>query len=79
VDLFLADSWYHGGDDSPEKLFDRHGYETIHREPIDRPASECPKCETECTCEAALAVRRVEGTSRERERRTGVNGPRSPP
>ncbi|ACM58304.1 GNAT family N-acetyltransferase [Halorubrum lacusprofundi] len=61
VDLFLADSWYHGGDDSPEKLFDRHGYETIHREPIDRPASECPKCETECTCEAALAVRRVEG------------------
>ncbi|WP_435097838.1 GNAT family N-acetyltransferase [Halorubrum sp. N11] len=61
VDLYLADSWYHGGEDSPEKLFDRHGYETIHREPIERPASECPKCETECTCEAALAVRRVEG------------------
>jgi GNAT superfamily N-acetyltransferase len=61
VDLLLADSWYHGGDDSPEKLFDRHGYETIHREPIDRPASECPKCETECTCEGALTVRRVEG------------------
>jgi len=63
VDLFLADSWYHGGDDSPEKLFDGHGYETIHREPIDRPTSECPKCATECTCEGALAVRRVaEGT-----------------
>ncbi|PAU83767.1 N-acetyltransferase [Halorubrum salipaludis] len=60
VDLYLADSWYHGGDDSPEKLFDRHGYETVHRDPIDRPASECPKCETECTCEAALAVRRVD-------------------
>jgi len=60
VDLFLADSWYHSGADSPEKLFDRHGYEAIHREPIERPASECPKCETECTCEAALAVRWVD-------------------
>ncbi|WP_435073825.1 GNAT family N-acetyltransferase [Halorubrum sp. HHNYT27] len=61
VDLFLGDSWYHGGDDSPEKLFDRHGYETVHRDPIERPASECSKCEVECTCEAALTVRRVEG------------------
>ncbi|MFC7187706.1 N-acetyltransferase [Halorubrum yunnanense] len=60
VDLFLADSWYHGGDDSPEGLFDKHGYETVHREPIDRPAAECPKCEGECTCEGALAVRRAE-------------------
>lgn len=60
VDVLVADSWYHGGADSPEKLFDRHGYETVHREPIDRPAAECPKCEVECTCEAALAVRRVE-------------------
>ena len=60
VDLFLADSWYHGGEDSPEKLFDRHGYEAIHREPLDRSAAECSKCETECTCEGALAVRRVE-------------------
>ncbi|ELZ54572.1 MULTISPECIES: N-acetyltransferase [Halorubrum] len=61
VDLFVADSWYHGGDDSPEKLFDGHGYETVHRDPIDRPASECPKCEGECVCEGALAVRRVGG------------------
>jgi len=60
VDVLVADSWYHGSADSPEKLFDRHGYETVHREPIDRPAAECPKCEVECTCEAALAVRRVE-------------------
>ena len=59
VDLFLADSWYHGGDDSPEKLFDAHGYETVHRDPIERSAAECPKCEEECTCEGALAVRRV--------------------
>ena len=59
VDLFLADSWYHGGEDSPEKLFDAHGYETVHRDPIERPAAECPKCEAECTCEGALAVRRV--------------------
>ena len=61
VDLFLADSWYHGGDDSPERLFDAHGYETVHREPIERPAAECPKCEETCTCEGALAVRRVDG------------------
>jgi GNAT superfamily N-acetyltransferase len=61
VDLFLADSWYHGGDDSPEKLFDAHGYETVHRDPIERSAAECPKCEGECVCAGALAVRRVEG------------------
>ncbi|CDK40240.1 GNAT family N-acetyltransferase [Halorubrum sp. AJ67] len=61
VDLFVADSWYHGGDDTPERLFDGHDYETIHRDPIDRPAAECPKCEGECVCEGALAVRRVEG------------------
>ena len=59
VDVLVADSWYHGGADSPEKLFDRHGYEAVHREPIDRPAAECSKCEVECTCDAALAVRRV--------------------
>jgi GNAT superfamily N-acetyltransferase len=59
VDLFLADSWYHGGDDSPEQLFDAHGYETVHRDPIERSAAECPKCEGECVCEGALAVRRV--------------------
>ena len=59
VDLFVADSWYHGGDDSPEKLFDRHGYETVHRDPIERSAAECPKCEGECVCEGALTVRRV--------------------
>ncbi|TKX43388.1 MULTISPECIES: GNAT family N-acetyltransferase [unclassified Halorubrum] len=61
VDCFLADSWYHGGDDSPEKLFDAHGYETVHRDPIERSADECPKCEGECVCEGALAVRRVAG------------------
>ena len=59
ADLFLADSWYHGGDDSPERLFGRHGYETVHRDPIERSAAECPKCEGECVCEGALAVRRV--------------------
>ena len=60
VDLFLADSWYHGGDDSPEQLFDAHGYETVHRDPIERSAAECPKCEDECVCAGALAVRRAE-------------------
>ena len=61
VDLFVADSWYHGGEDSPEKLFDRYGYETVHRDPIERSAAECPKCDGECVCEGALAVRRVGG------------------
>ena len=61
VDLFLADSWYHGGDDSPEKLFCAHGYETVHRDPIERSADECPKCDGECVCAGALAVRRVAG------------------
>ncbi|GAA0543520.1 GNAT family N-acetyltransferase [Halorubrum ejinorense] len=61
VDLFVADSWFHGGDDSPEKLFDGHGYETVHRDPIERSAAECPKCVGECVCEGALAVRRVGG------------------
>ncbi|QAU13193.1 N-acetyltransferase [Halorubrum sp. BOL3-1] len=63
VGLFVADSWYHGGDDSPERLFDGYGYETVHRDPIDRSAAECPKCEGECVCEAALGVRRVEGVA----------------
>ncbi|EMA70454.1 GNAT family N-acetyltransferase [Halorubrum distributum] len=67
VDLFLADSWYHGGDDSPKRLFDAHGYETVHREPIERSAAECPKCEGECVCEGALAVRRVAGDESDAE------------
>lgn len=58
VGLFVVDAWYHGGDDSPERLFDRYGYETVHRDPIERPVSECPKCVGECTCDGALAVRR---------------------
>jgi GNAT superfamily N-acetyltransferase len=67
VDLFVADSWYHGGDDSPEKLFDAHGYETVHRDPIERSAAECPKCEGECVCEGALAVRRAGSEGRDAE------------
>ena len=59
VDCFLADSWYHGGADSPERLFHGHGYETIHRDPFDRPVEECPKCADNCVCAAGLAVRRV--------------------
>jgi len=59
VDCFLADSWYHGGPDSPESLFRGHGYETVHREPFDRPAEECPKCEDNCVCAAGLAVRHM--------------------
>ena len=60
ADCLLSDSWYHGGPDSPEHLFCGHGYETVHRDPFDRPASECPKCENECVCAAGLTVRYVE-------------------
>ncbi len=60
VSVFLADCWYHGGSDSPEKLFDRHGYDTVHREPLNEPFSDCPKCTSECTCESALAVTQIE-------------------
>lgn len=60
VELFAADAWYHGGPDSPEGLFEKYDYDVIYRDPIDRPAEECPKCTTTCTCEAALPVSRVE-------------------
>lgn len=56
VELFAADAWYHGGPDSPEGLFQKHDYDVIHRDPIERPAADCPKCTTTCTCEAALPV-----------------------
>jgi GNAT superfamily N-acetyltransferase len=56
TDVLLADCWYHGGPDSPEKLMDRHGYDTVHREPLEEPFADCPKCAAECTCEQALAV-----------------------
>jgi GNAT superfamily N-acetyltransferase len=59
ADCLLSDSWYHGGPDSPDQLFHGHGYETIHRDPFDRPASECPKCDEECVCAAGLVVRHV--------------------
>jgi GNAT superfamily N-acetyltransferase len=60
VDCFLSDSWYHGGPDTPERLLRGHGYETVHRDPFDRPAEECPKCEDDCVCAAGLAARHVE-------------------
>lgn len=59
VDVLLADCWYHGGSDSPEKLMDRHGYETVHREPLEEPFGNCPKCAAECACQKALAVRQI--------------------
>jgi GNAT superfamily N-acetyltransferase len=59
VDCLLSDAWYHGGPDSPEHLFDGHGYETVYRDPFDRSVGECPKCENDCVCAAALVVRHV--------------------
>lgn len=60
VDCLLSDSWFHGGPDSPERFFGRHGYKTVHRDPFDRPAEECPKCNGDCVCAAGLVVRQVE-------------------
>jgi GNAT superfamily N-acetyltransferase len=59
-DCLLSDSWYHGGPDSPEHLFEKHGYETVYRDPFDRPAAECPKCDDHCVCAAGLVARNVE-------------------
>ena len=59
ADCLLSDSWYHGGPDSPERLFDGHGYETVHRDTFDRPVEECPKCKDNCVCAAGLAVRNI--------------------
>lgn len=59
ADCLLSDSWYHGGPDSPEHLFHGRGYETVHRDPFDRPAEECPKCEDNCVCAAGLVARHL--------------------
>ncbi|ERH06467.1 MAG: hypothetical protein J07HN4v3_02085 [Halonotius sp. J07HN4] len=59
TDVLIADCWYHGGSDSPEKLMDSHGYDTVRREPLEEPFDACPKCIAECTCQKALAVRRT--------------------
>ncbi len=60
ADCLLSDSWYHGGPDSPKHLFEKHGYETVYRDPFDRPAAECPKCDDHCVCAAGLVARSVE-------------------
>ncbi len=58
VDLFLADAWFHGGPDSPERFFAGHGYEVTHRRSMAGHADgECSKCGPDCVCEAALVVR----------------------
>lgn len=60
VDCFLADSWFHDGDDSPRYMLDSRGYETILTDPLHRPAADCPKCRDTCRCSGAMAVRWVE-------------------
>jgi GNAT superfamily N-acetyltransferase len=60
VDVFVVDAWLHGGDDSPARLLETHGYEVVHTHSIAGHADgPCPKCEGSCVCEAALAVRSV--------------------
>ncbi|PSP17711.1 N-acetyltransferase [Halobacteriales archaeon QH_10_67_13] len=61
VTVLVADSWFHGGPDSPEQLFVAHGYEVPHRHSIaDETDGPCSKCAGECTCEAALAAKRLD-------------------
>lgn len=61
VDRFLADAWFHGGSDSPEPFFERHGYSVAHRRSmVGHADGECPKCGATCVCEAALVVRAPE-------------------
>ena len=58
VALFLADAWFHGGPDSPEPFFERHGYEVRHRRSMAGHADgDCSKCGPDCVCEAALVAR----------------------
>ena len=58
VTLFVADAWFHGGPDSPKRLLASHGYDIVHTRSIaGHTDGPCPKCGTDCVCEAALAVR----------------------
>ncbi len=58
VTAFVADAWFHGGDDSPKRLLAAHGYDVVHTRPIaGHTDGPCPKCGTPCVCTAALAVR----------------------
>lgn len=58
VDVFVADAWFHGGPDSPERLLLSRGYEAVRRQSIVGHADgDCPKCGADCVCEAALLVR----------------------
>ena len=58
VTAFVADAWFHGGPDSPARLLAAHGYDIVHTRSIAGHTDPCPKCGTNCVCEAALAVRR---------------------
>ena len=58
VTAFVADAWFHGGDDSPKRLLAAHGYDVVHTRSIaGHTDGPCPKCGTPCVCTAALAVR----------------------
>jgi GNAT superfamily N-acetyltransferase len=60
--LFVADAWFHGGPDSPKRLLAANGYDVVFTRSIaGHTDGPCPKCGTPCVCEAALAVRRVDG------------------
>jgi len=56
VGLFVADAWFHGGPDSPARLLEKRGYETVLTRSIADRDGPCPKCGDRCVCEAALVV-----------------------
>ena len=62
VTAFVADAWFHGGDDSPKRLLAAHGYDVVFTRSIaGHTDGPCPKCGTPCVCTAALVVRPVDG------------------
>jgi Acetyltransferase (GNAT) family. len=60
VEWFVSDAWYHGGTDSPRRLFEHNGYDTIRTTPFTPSSEVCPKCGPDCRCEGAIVVKQAE-------------------
>ena len=61
VDVLVADSWFHGGEDSPEKLFEKYDFDVVRTRDISDHAGDdvCPKCGNDCVCGVALGVHQL--------------------
>lgn len=61
ADVFVSDSWFHGGEDSPEKLFEKYDFDVVRTQDISDHAgdNDCSKCGDDCVCEATLVVRQA--------------------